>query len=124
MGAASFGEGYTEAPMTHRVDLLPLPERKRHGRTPMVYNGKAIGASNSVYAAARWLLDNGAASPSDTVETWRGETLCMSGNVAELAKGTIEETKHGNPSLVLRRWKAFETLEVGSPAAETELEAV
>lgn len=45
---------------THRVDLLPLP--KRHGRTPMVYNGKVIGASNSpIYAAARWPLDNGLA---------------------------------------------------------------
>jgi hypothetical protein len=103
---------------THRVDLLPLP--KRHGRTPMVYNGKVIGASNSpIYAAARWPLDNGLAWPDDIVETYRGETLCMSGKAGELAKWTVEEAKHGNPSLVLRSWKAFETWEEGSPAAET-----
>jgi hypothetical protein len=92
---------------THRVDLLPLP--KRHGRTPI----------SPIYAAARWPLDNGLAWPDDIVETYRGEMLCMSGKAGELAKWTVEEAKHGNPSLVLRRWKVFETWEEGSPAAET-----
>jgi len=103
---------------TRRIDLLPLPNC--HGKTPMVYNGKAIGTSNlPIYAAARWLLDNGAAFPDDIVETYRGETLCMSGNAGELAKWTVEETTHGNPSLVLRHWKAFETLGESSLAAKT-----
>ena len=89
----------------------------------MVYNGKAIGASNSpIYAAARWLLDNGAAFPDDTVSTYRGETLCMSGKAGELAKRTVEENNHGNPSLTLRRWRAFQTLGEGSPAAEPALD--
>jgi hypothetical protein len=101
-----------------RIDLLPLP--KRQGRTPMLYQGKAIGASNSpIYAGARWLLDNGLAWPDDVVSTYRGETLCMSGKAGELAKWTVEEAKHGNPSLILRRWKAFEPLGEGSLAPET-----
>ena len=86
----------------------------------MLYQGKAIGASNSpIYAGARWLLDNGVAWPDDVVSTYRGETLCMSGKAGELAKWTVEEAKHGNPSLVLRRWKAFEPLGEGSLAPET-----
>jgi len=102
----------------HRIGLLPLP--KRHGKTPMAYNGKAIGVSNSpLYAAARWLLDNGLAWPDDMVLAYRGETLCISGKAGELAKWTVEENKLGNPSLVLRHWKAFQTLGEGSLAAET-----
>jgi hypothetical protein len=43
-----------------------------------------------------------AASESDTIATYRGETLCMHGIVGDLAKWTVVETKHGNPSLYLR----------------------
>jgi hypothetical protein len=62
----------------HRIKPLPLPGRR--GRTPMVFNGTLIGtATAAIYAGARWLLDNGLAASDDTVETWRGGTLCMPG---------------------------------------------
>jgi hypothetical protein len=69
---------------SHRIDLQLLPHG--HGKTPMAHNGKIIGSSGSpIYAAARWLLDNGVAWPDDTVATYRGETLCLSGKAGELA---------------------------------------
>jgi hypothetical protein len=40
-------------------------------------------------ALAHWLLANGHASPDDTVATYRGETLCMSGKAGELAPITL-----------------------------------
>jgi hypothetical protein len=74
----------------HRIDLQ-APE-KGHGKTRMSYLGEPIGTSDSpIFAAARWLLANGHAKPSDTVATFRGETLCMSGNAGELAKWTVQE---------------------------------
>jgi hypothetical protein len=105
---------------THRIDLRPDLRPEGHGRTPMLYNGKLIGKSNSpIYDAARWLLENHAAWLDDTVETWRGETLCMSGVAGELAKWTVEERKDGKPSLELRRWKPFPARAVLPPAAKT-----
>jgi hypothetical protein len=79
---------------THRIDLR-APERG-HGKTSMSYLGEPIGASDSpIYSAARWLLANGHASPDDTVATYRGKTLCMSGKAGELAKWTVEENARG-----------------------------
>lgn len=104
----------------HRIDLRPDLRKEGHGKTPMLYNGKVIGSSDQPeYAAARWLLDNNAAMPEDKLETYRGEVPCMSGAIGQLAKWTIEETKHGNPTFKLRRWKALEIAEVRSPAPET-----
>jgi hypothetical protein len=81
---------------THRIDLKP-PE-KGYGRTHMFYRGQHIGHSDSpIFAAARWLLANGMAEPGDRVETYRGETLCMSGKAGGLAKWTVCENAHGNP---------------------------
>jgi hypothetical protein len=78
----------------HRIDLR-APE-KGHGKTLMFYLGVPIGASDSpIYSAARWLLANGHASPDDTVATYRGETLYMSGKAAELATWTVEENARG-----------------------------
>jgi hypothetical protein len=91
-----------------------------HGKTPMFYQGKVIGSSHSpIYAAARWLLENGLANSDDEVATYRGSTPCQSGKVGELAKRTVEEAKHGNPSLIFRRWKAFRHGAVEPPAART-----
>jgi hypothetical protein len=91
---------------THRIDLLPLP--RRQGRTPMRYNGKDIGKSDApIFAAARWLLANNAAWPEDTVATYRGETLCISGKAGELAKWTVCERDNGKPSLELARYRPF-----------------
>jgi hypothetical protein len=107
---------------THRIDLRPdlRPRGCRHGKTPMLYQGKSIGSSNSpVYAAVRWLLDNNAAAPDDTVESYRGEMLCMSGRAGELAKWTVRENDHGNPSLQLVPYKAFSSDFVGSRTTKT-----
>jgi hypothetical protein len=55
---------------THRIDLH-VPE-KGHGKT--LYLGQPIGASDSpIFAAARWLLANGLASPDDPVAAYRIE---------------------------------------------------
>jgi hypothetical protein len=68
---------------THRIDLQ-APE-KGYGKTLMSYLGEPIEASDSpIYSAARWLFTNGHASPDDTVATYRGETLCMSGKAGKV----------------------------------------
>jgi hypothetical protein len=64
-----------------------LHRGRRHGPKTMLYQGKNIGHSDEpILAAARWLLDNRAAWLDETVVTYRGETLCMSGKVGEMAK--------------------------------------
>lgn len=94
----------------HRIDLRPDLRKEAWGKTPMLYHGKVIGSSDQPeYAAARWLLDNNAALSDDRLETYRGKTMCMSGEIGKLAQWTIEESAHGNPSLRLRRWKPFPT---------------
>jgi hypothetical protein len=112
----------------HRIDLQPDLRPHQHGPTPMLYCGKAIGSSNSpIFAAARWLLDNGAAWPDDTVVTYRrsghGETLCMAGKAGELAKWTVSESDHGSPSLQLVRWRPFPTAAGAPKTPETGLPA-
>jgi hypothetical protein len=95
---------------THRIDLRPdlRPAGRRHGQIPMLYRGKPIGSSDQPeYAAARWLLDNNAAAPEDRLETYRDDTLCMSGIVGKLAKWTVLEHddpgKNNRPTLELAR---------------------
>jgi hypothetical protein len=74
----------------------------------MSYRGEVIGQSDQpIYAAARWLLDRGIAAPGDEIATYRGETLCMSGNVGDCAKLTVGESKGGKPTFRLRPWKPF-----------------
>lgn len=52
------------------------------------------------------MLDEGA-DPDATIETYRGETLCLFGNISEMAKLTIVEHDHGNPTFELRKFKSF-----------------
>jgi hypothetical protein len=104
----------------HRIDLRPdLPGG---GKTPMVYLGALMFMRNE-YVAARWLLGTGRALPTDRLETYRGDMLCMSGVVGKLAKWTVLEHddpgKHNRPTLELARWRPFPTHAVGSPAPET-----
>jgi hypothetical protein len=74
----------------------------------MCYRGQLIGRAHPpIFAAARWLLANGKADPGDRVEAYRGDTLCGSGKAGELAKWTVRENDHGNPSMQLVRWKPF-----------------
>jgi hypothetical protein len=100
-----------------RVDLQPA--EKHFGGDTMLFNGKVIGKSEQpLYAGARWLLANNAAAEGDTIATFRGETLSMHGIVGDLAKWTVVETKHANPSLCLRHYEPFSGPPVASPAGE------
>jgi hypothetical protein len=102
----------------HRIDLEP--SKRGFGGDSMFLDGVLIGKSEeSLYAAARWLLANGAAEPDDTVATYRGGTLCMSGRVGHLAKLTTIETKSGKPSLYLRRYEAYSGPRVEPQTGET-----
>lgn len=101
----------------HRIDLQP--DKRKFGGDTMLFNGKAIGKSEQpLYDAARWLLANNAAAESDTIATYRGETLSMHGIVGDLAKMTVVETKSGKPSLYLRRYVPFSGPPVASRTAE------
>ena len=66
-----------------------------------------LAKDTCIYAAARRLLADGVISHSDTIEAWRGDTLCLTGVAGQLAEWTIEERKDGRPSLQLRRYRAF-----------------
>jgi hypothetical protein len=109
----------------HRIDILPRPNR-RHGPEPIAYHGKAIGKSKEpILTAARWLLENNAAFPEDTIETYRPNgVLSMSGIVGQLAKLTVEERDGGNPSLRLRRWRPFSAGTLAPETSKTGSEAV
>jgi hypothetical protein len=108
-----------DAMTVHRIDILP--DKRGYGRPAMIYNGKPVGKSNSpIYAAARWLLDQGAAQPADTVETWGSDgILSMYGIAGELAKWTVVEDDDG---LHLRRWRPFPAGAVGSRTAKVPLD--
>jgi hypothetical protein len=94
--------------MKHRIDILPRPNDAKHGPEPVAYHGKVIGKSKEpILTAARWLLENNAASPDDRIETYRNGKLSLSGIVGECAKWTVRERDDGKPSLSLTRWKAF-----------------
>lgn len=59
----------------------------------MRYRGEIIGESGQpLFAAARYLLKAGKATSADRIETYRGETLCLAGQVGKAAKLTVKET--------------------------------
>jgi len=106
--------------MSHRIDLQS--DKRGYGADTLVHNGKAVGKSEKpIYAAARWLLENNAAFAGDTVATYRGNTLSMSGIVGDLAKLTVVEHddpgRHGRPTLEIVPWSAFPTHAVGAQNA-------
>jgi hypothetical protein len=105
----------------HRIDILP--DKRGYGRPAMIYNGKPVGKSNSpIYAAARWLLDHGAALPADMIETWGSDgILSMYGIAGELSKWTVVENDDGDPTFELRRYKPFPSSTVGPRAAKNSL---
>jgi len=89
----------------HRIGILPRHDDRRYGQEPIAYQGKEIGKSKEpILTAARWLLDNGAAFPEDTIETYRNGKLSLSGVVGKLAKLTVRENDHG---MQLVRWMPF-----------------
>jgi hypothetical protein len=65
----------------HRVQIASAK-----GRWSVECNGTVIGEfADPEAAAARYLLDNGFASPADTLSTYRGDMQCLTGNVGRLA---------------------------------------
>ena len=62
---------------------------------------------------ARKLLEGGA-SPGDTIEGWRGDMLCLSGNVGRLADLSCREQDSGNPTFVWVKYRPM-TVVFGSP---------
>jgi hypothetical protein len=69
-----------------RIDLTAAS----HDRATMHYRGEVIGESREpLFAAARYLLAKGLASPEDRIETWRGKTMCLAGPVGAAAKLTV-----------------------------------
>ena len=86
--------------------------------TPNGTGGTLLASDQPEHSASRWLLDNGMALPTDRIELYRGDMLCMHGIVGELAKLMVEENDKGT-RFRLRRYKPFSRVDVGSPAAET-----
>ena|SRR6476659_5167495 len=67
---------------------------------------KIVSESQTLFKEARRLLAEGIAEPGDRIETWRGNTLCLSGPVWAAAKLTVdEEGSNGAPRFKL--WKPF-----------------
>jgi hypothetical protein len=68
-----------------------------------------MNEKTSICNESRKLLAAGA-SENDRIELFRGETLCVSGNVGKLAKLTLVENKDGLPTFRYAKWTPFPTL--------------
>ena len=100
--------------MEWKIELIPTI---RGDMVRMIVNGEAIGYSHEpVYAAARWLLRNGKASPEDLLTTYRGETPCMTGIVGQLATQTVQDTPEGI------RKRTFRDRTPGQGVADSKIE--
>jgi hypothetical protein len=83
----------------HRIDLSPAADDKAE----MSYSGQYLGLSRQpLFAAARKLLAEGLAEPGDRIETWRGNTKCLSGPVWAAARLSVDS---GRPAFT--RWRPF-----------------
>lgn len=91
------------AVLTHTEDAggaIHRIEVGRHSggaaRFDCAYRGSfAFRSHQPIYDGARWLLDRGHARLGDRVETWRGDTLCMSADVGRAAAFTVRENDRG-----------------------------
>jgi hypothetical protein len=89
----------------------------------MLYTVDLTGDSRTtVYSAARRLLAEGA-DPADTIETYRGGKLSMSGIIGKFAELTVRENKNGTPSLQQVPYVPFAATAVWPRPAETGLSA-
>jgi hypothetical protein len=71
---------------THKIELTAAGA----DRATMDYRGERIGVSHQpIHDAARWLLDNGRGHPTDRVETWRGDVLCLSSTLEYAARFSV-----------------------------------
>ena len=84
---------------THRIDLTEAP----NGKAYFDYRGERLGVSNSpICAAARKLLESGAAFPDERIETYRGSMKCLSARVDAAARLAVDES-HGQTRFVTYR---------------------
>ena len=78
-----------------QIHKIELTQYKRD-KVAMFYNSTPIGISSEpLFEAARFLLSEGKASHDDIVETYRGETKCMSAKVGIAATKTVKEDRLG-----------------------------
>ncbi len=74
-------------------------------RWRVIFEDEEIGVfRDPECSAARWLVDNGRASCEDTLRTFRGDTLCLSGAVGWFADRRVDESA-GTPRF--GKWKPF-----------------
>ena len=89
----------------HRVDLKPAA--RRPGMDEWSYLGVVRGVSREpLFAAARWLLEQGLASPGDRIVDYRGGLGCLSAKVGVAAGLTVAEPSKGG--IRFARYKAWE----------------
>lgn len=105
-------------PHGHRIDLEPAfrvdPRNGRatgQGKDVMIYDGEVIGESKEpAFAAARHLLSNGLALPSDRLTTYRNGRPCLYTSVGRAAKLTVSESGKSGPRIVAYREAPVEML--------------
>jgi hypothetical protein len=74
------------------------------GKAIMHYEGTDIGSSRQpIYDAARYLLANGLALPSDRITTYQDGRPCMLSIVGRAAKLTVQENDNGGLTLCAYR---------------------
>lgn len=111
-------------PPAHRINLEPAfrvdPRNGRatgQGKAVMVYNGQVIGESKEpAFAAARYLLANGLALPSDRLAAYRNGLPCLFSTVGRCAKLAVAETGKSGPRIIAYREPPIETLRALSAA--------
>lgn len=67
------------------------------------------GKNVKLAAEARRLLAGGA-DPGDRIEGWRGDMLCLSGNVGALADRSLRESDSGLPTFAWVKYRAFDVV--------------
>lgn len=98
--------------VVHTLEVGDLAERRyrleKAPLYPMDYGDVLLGLNRQpIYDGARALLARELAHPEDIIETRHNGRLCMYGVVGEIAKWTVVENKHGNPTFQLRLWRPF-----------------
>ena len=76
-----------------RPNVPASPTGNSETRYRVTHEGRELGVwRDPEHSAARFLLDNGLAERGDTIRTFRGQALCMTGSVGRLAGRRSEET--------------------------------
>jgi hypothetical protein len=84
-------------------------ERCSETRYRVIHGGREIGVwRDPEHSAVRFLIDNGLAERGDMLRTFRGDALCMTGDVGWFAGRVTSEPDHDGPRTV--KWKPFPAL--------------